>query len=118
MMARLFLMLYLHFNKHIQNISEFLNFRKERIEGEGGYTEAHKYLLSCMDSEKFISQILTILKRKKKRNPAAACELSPERFSCGSIWELYNCICLSFIQWKQEQDLPHAVFRLVACSYL
>lgn len=80
MMARLSLMLYLPFNKYIQNIS-LLNFRTERIEGEGGYTEAHKYLFCCMDSEKFISQILTILRRKKKRKPAAACELSPEPFS-------------------------------------
>lgn len=42
------------------------------MEAKGGYTEAHKYLSGCMNSEEFINQILTILRRKKeKRNPAA-----------------------------------------------
>lgn len=43
-------MLYLYFNKHIQNILS-LDFRKERMEAKGGYAEVYKYLAGCVKSK-------------------------------------------------------------------
>lgn len=70
MRARLFSMLYLHFNKHLHNIKS-LGFRKGSMEAKGDPTEAHKYLLDCVYSEEFITQTLNYSQEKKKRNPAA-----------------------------------------------
>lgn len=43
------------------------------MEAKGDSIEAHKYLLSYVHSEEFITQILSILRKKKKRrrNPEA-----------------------------------------------
>lgn len=66
MMAQLFSILYLHFNKHLHNVKS-LGFRQESMEAKGDSIEAHKYLLGCVYSEEFITQTLTILRKKKKK---------------------------------------------------
>lgn len=70
MMAQLFSMLYLHFNKHLHNIKS-LGFRKESMEAKGDSIEAHKYLLGCVYPEEFITQTLTILRKKNKKKPCS-----------------------------------------------
>lgn len=39
------------------------------MEAKGDSIEAHRYLLDCVYSEEFITQILTILRKKNKKKP-------------------------------------------------
>lgn len=41
------------------------------MEAKGDSIEAHKYLLCCVYSEKFTTQILTILRKKNKKKPCS-----------------------------------------------
>lgn len=91
---------------------------KKRMKVKGDYTESHKYLSGCTVSKAFISQILNILMKEEiiiiKQDSFSI--LSCHKLSPVKVY--VNCtFFFFFIQWKQEQDVSYAVFRLVTYIY-